>query len=133
MKESDFSKIWDRYLKICCVSFRKLKPHTITFSARFRTLLHYFRCTINLLAEGHAFSAIIKRTTHSAARCGPEVLPGRNSRNSYTTFHTGPSPTCQMSMTLKHVSAVLSSIRLYKTESDRNNHTAGRRQSDVVV
>lgn len=130
-----------RYVKIYGVNFRKMysswsplwEPQTITFSGKFRKLLHYFRCTINLLAEGRAFTAFIKRTTHSAGHCDPEVLPQRNSRNSYTTFHTGPSPSCQMSMTLKHVSAVLSLIRLHKTESDRKNHTAGRRQSDFVV
>ena len=132
-----------RYVKIRVygVKFQKMysswsppwEPQTITFSGRFRKLLHYFRCYINLFAEGSAFTAFIKRTAHSVGHCGPEVSPQSNSRNSYMTFRTGPSPGCQMSMTLKHVSAVLSLIRLHKTDSDRNNHTAGRRQSDVVV
>jgi len=131
-----------RYVKIYSINFLKMytswsppwEPQTITFSGRFRKLLHYFRCTINFFfAEGRVFTALIKGTAHSVGHCGPEVLPQRNSRNSFTTFRTGPSPSCQMSMTLKHVSAVLSLIRLHKTESDRNNYTAGRRQSDVVV
>lgn len=66
-------------------------------------------------AEGLAFTALIKRTAHSVGHCGQEVLPQRNSRNSYTTFRTDPSRSCRMSMTPKHVSAVLSLFRLHKT------------------
>lgn len=129
------------YVKIFGVNFRKSTLHghrlenlkLLAFPAGLESFSITSGAPLICLTKGRAFIAFIKRTTHSVGHCGPEVLPQRNSCNSYTTFLTGPSPSCRMSMTLKHVSAVLSLIRLHKTESDRNNHTAGRRQSDVVV